>query len=127
MMTRYDNKLFDPPAPLATVKIRITGNGDAVPDVLMLLDSGADVTLIPRSAVVTLGITINPEVSYELMGFDGSISIARAVRLDLIFLRQIFRGQYLLIDQDWGVLGRDILNYVSLVFDGPHLTWSEQK
>lgn len=44
------------------------------------------------------------------MAFDGSISIASVVQLEMSFLRKTFRGRFLLIDQGWGVLGRDILN-----------------
>jgi hypothetical protein len=126
-MPSYDSRLFSPPAPLAKVKLRIIEGSAEISDVLMLLDSGADVSLIPGSAIDTLGIEINPEETYELMGFDGNISVAPVVRLDLIFLRQVFRGQYLLVDQIWGVLGRDILNHLALLFDGPNLTWSETK
>jgi len=45
----------------------------------------------------------------------------------MIFLNRTFRGRFLLIDQEWGVMGRDILNLVSLLLDGPNLTWSEHK
>ncbi len=90
------------------------------------LDSGADVTLLPQAAVDQLGISAGPGEGYELMGFDGSVSVARAVWLDLLFLRRSFKGRFLLIDQEWGLLGRDTLNHVSLLFDGPRLSWSEQ-
>ena len=36
-------------------------------------------------------------------------------------------GRFLLTDQEWGLIGRDVLNHVSLLFDGPGLNWSEQK
>ncbi len=44
----------------------------------------------------------------------------------LIFLNKAFRGRYLLIDGDHGVLGRDVLNSVALVIDGPHQEWSQK-
>jgi hypothetical protein len=59
------------------------------------------------------------------MGFDGSKSVAQAVQLDLLFLGRAFRGRFLLIDQACGILGRDILNHVAILLDGPQLTWSE--
>jgi len=40
----------------------------------MLLDTGADVTLIPKSAVDQLGVVHGSEEECELMGFDGSRS-----------------------------------------------------
>jgi hypothetical protein len=91
----------------------------------MLLDSGADVTLIPQAAVSMLGVAAVPDRHYELIGFDGNMSFAPVVRLELVFCGRTFRGQFLLIDQKWGILGRNVLNAVALLFDGPHLTWDE--
>jgi hypothetical protein len=76
--------------------------------------------------VNALGVTVHSGTAYKLMGFDGSRSVAQAVQLDLLFLRRTFRGRFLLIDQVWGIVGRDILNHVAILLDGPHLTWSEQ-
>jgi len=87
----------------------------------MLLDTGADVTLLPRECVNQLQIPIDPSQAYELMGFDGTRSTAIAVHLDLIFLGLTFRGRFLMIDQPDGVLGRNILNHLNLAFDGPRL------
>jgi hypothetical protein len=126
-MPAYDASIFNPPAPLARVTIRSQDNGNTVSGVPMLVDSGADVTLIPQSYVNQLGLSIDPEEGYELMAFDGSTSIARVVRLDLIFLRRVFRGRFLLINQESGILGRDILNHLSLLLDGPQLSWEESR
>jgi hypothetical protein len=92
----------------------------------MLIDCGADVTLIPQAVVNGLGVTVDSGTTYELMGFDGSKSVAQAVQLDLLFLKRAFRGRFLLIDQVWGIVGRDVLNHVAILLDGPHLIWSEQ-
>jgi hypothetical protein len=54
-MPAYDASLFMPPAPVARVTLRHPETGARLPDVLMLMDSGADVTLIPRDAVSRLG------------------------------------------------------------------------
>jgi predicted aspartyl protease len=126
-MPAYDSNLFNPPAPLARVTIRHPSSGATVSDVPMLLDTGADVTLLPQVFIEQLGIRVDSNEGYELMGFDGNTSIARVVEVDLLFLRRAFKGRFLLINQEWGLLGRDVLNHVSLVFDGLHLDWSEQK
>ena len=47
-MPRYDDVRFSPPAPVAAVTVRVPLTGDAVADVPMLIDTGADVTLTPR-------------------------------------------------------------------------------
>jgi hypothetical protein len=126
-MLAYDTTLFDPPAPLARVTIRHPLSGAIVSDVPMLLDTGADVTLLPQAFVEQLGIISDSNEGYELKGFDGNVSVARVVEVDLLFLRRAFKGRFLLIDQDWGLIGRDVLNHVSLLFDGLRLDWSEQK
>ena len=93
----------------------------------MLLDSGADVTLIPQMALSRLNITSVQDKRYELIGFDGNTSFAPVVQLELIFCRRTFRGQFLLINQEWGILGRNVLNSVPLLLDGPNLTWSDKR
>lgn len=35
------------------------------------------------------------------------------------------RGQFLLIDQVYGILGRNVLNAISLTMDGPKRQWRE--
>ena len=126
-MPAYDETWFDPPAPLARVILRNPHNAVTVSDVPMLLDSGADVTLIPMTVAVQIGLSVDAEESYELIAFDGSISTASVVQLEMSFLHKTFRGRFLLIDQEWGVLGRDILNLLTLLLDGPNLSWSEQR
>lgn len=65
-----------------------------VSDVLVLLDTGADVTLLPRPAVERLGVPLLTDQRYELMSFDGSKSFAPVVMLDLLFLKRAFCGRY---------------------------------
>jgi len=125
-MPRYDASRHDPPAPLANVTLRDIATGKLIADVQLLVDSGADVTLLPRAAVERLGVRIATDAGYELVGFDGSRSTARAVDLDMIFLTKAYRGRYLLIDGAEGVLGRDVLASVALLLDGPAQEWSEQ-
>jgi hypothetical protein len=43
----------------------------------------------------------------------------------MLFLRRVFRGPYLLIDNETGVLGRDVLNHLTLLLDGPQQRWSQ--
>ena len=126
-MPVYDDQFFNPPAPLARVTLRNSGDGNTVTDVPMLIDSGADVTLVPERSVTLLGATVDPEAGYEVMGFDGRKSVAQVVSLELIFLRRAFRGRFLVGHQEWGILGRDVLNHVAVLLDGPQLVWDEKK
>ena len=124
-MPAYDARQFDPPAPLARITLRIPNNGATISGVPMLLDSGADVTLVQRSFVDQLGAIPDPNTTYEVYAFDGTVTFAQVVDIDLVFLNRSFRGRFLLTDEDVGILGRNVLNQISLLLDGPRLRWSE--
>ena len=126
-MPNYDSTRFEPPAPLAIVTLRNPLDSSFRAEALMLLDSGADVTLLPQAAVVQLGIPLVSDSLYQLAGFDGTTSLSPVVQLDILFLGKAFRGQFLLIDREWGVIGRNLLNYLRILLDGPQLNWKEVK
>ena len=122
-MEAYDAARFDPPAPLALVTVTSEQPGVEIRDVPMLLDTGADVSPLPRSPVASLVVPAAAARLYELEAFDGSRSSAPAVTAEIQFLGKSFRGQFLLIDGWYGILGRNVLNNVSLLFDGPSRSW----
>lgn len=78
-MPPYDDRFFAPPAPLLHVRLRNPESGTTVPDVLLLIDTGADVTLLPHAAVNAAGIE-QTGTSYELQAFDGRSHSAGVVR-----------------------------------------------
>jgi hypothetical protein len=125
-MPAYDDRLFSPPAPVVQVKLRHPASGKDQSDISMLMDSGADVTLIPKSAADSLEFE-RSITKYELVAFDGATSVSEAVHAELFFLGRVFKGQFLVIDQETGVLGRDILNHICVLLDGPNLQWEEQR
>ena len=55
-MPVYDESRFDPPAAVANVSVVDPDRAENIADVPMLIDSGADATLLPRSAIISLGI-----------------------------------------------------------------------
>jgi hypothetical protein len=124
-MPRYDASHHEPPAPVASVTLRNPNNALSVSPQLLLIDSGADLTLIPRQAVEAMGISLDPAALYQVASFDGTKSFMPFAELDLIFLKRVYRGKYLLIDAPIGVLGRDVLNHIRLLLNGPALEWSE--
>ena len=124
-MPSFDTSSYDPPAPVAMVTLRRSGEGDLVGDVALLIDTGADMTLLPRWALARLGVAPQPNITYEIFDFEGGRSTAQAVDLDMIFLNKAFRGRYLLTNEQHGILGRDVLNTLRVLFDGPSQQWSE--
>jgi hypothetical protein len=57
-------------------------------------------------------------VSYDAIQFEPPA---------LTFCHRTFQGQFLLFDQAWGSIGRNVLNLVPLVLDGPNLMWDETR
>jgi hypothetical protein len=124
-MQAYESARFHPPAPLALVVVKSQQTDTVIQDVPVLLDTGADVSLLPRSHV---GALVTPDAQqYELQAFDGRKSTAPAITVELQFLGKSFRGKFLLSDDWHGVLGRNVLNNLSLLFNGPSRTWTEQR
>lgn len=111
---------------MATVSLRAPDNKNNVVDVQMLIDTGADLTLIPERHIAALKMTADQSDGYELEGFDGSKTIAPTVQLDLTLLRRTFRGRFVVIDSQTGILGRNVLNHFAIVLDGPGLNWQER-
>lgn len=121
-MTKY-SETYNPSAPIANITLRNPESLESVHNVSMLLDTGSDITLVPRSFCVQIGAAASKSRFLELEAFDQSKSIAFYVRLDLIFLNKIFRGNFLVYDQTEGIIGRDILNKFSILFRGPTHEW----
>ena len=124
-MPAYESSRCDPPAPVAEVILRNRDSGASESGILMLIDTGADISLVPRTVIDKLGITVDQNNAYELIGFDGRRTTSPAVEMDMIFLRKRFRGKYIVVDDDWGVLGRDVLAALTILLDGPRQQWLE--
>jgi hypothetical protein len=120
-MPAYDSSRFDPPASVVLVTVRRTDNGEEVAAVPMLMDTGADISLVPEWVIEALQIEPSGESVYELENFIGETIVTAAVFLDVVFCQRRFRGQYVSIEQEWGILGRNVLNTVPLLLNGPAL------
>lgn len=123
-MMKYDES-FVPPAPVAIVTLRKIETGERIKEIPMLLDTGSDITLLPYSSLKSLDIKPVQDESFKLQGFDGSQTSAEVFYLQVIFLGKRFTGKYCVIEDEIGIIGRDILNRVSILFDGLNLSWQE--
>lgn len=122
-MTPYDEQHYQPPAPVALLTLRTLDERNvSIANVLALVDTGADVTLLPQWAVEQLGLTPQAGDGVQLAWFDGSLRSAESVELEASFQggRQ---GGYAVIDQPHGIVGRSLLNHFRFLFDGPAKTW----
>ena len=99
-MPAYDSIFFQSPAPMALVTVRSLEADMRVPNVPMLIDSGASVSLLTRSSIAKLLNVAQVTQQVELEGFDGTKSWAPVIHLELFFLGKSFRGQFALIDEE---------------------------
>lgn len=121
-MPAYEGDSFVPPASVARATIR-GPSGRSQSAVPFLLDSGADVSILPRSVAEAAAAVIRPS-EVAIRTYDGSESICDLAELSVEFLRFRFQGEFLVADAEYGVLGRNILNLLRLTLDGPALNWS---
>lgn len=127
-MIPYDGQSYQPPAPVAFLTLRtLDGRDQTLSNVPVLIDTGADVTLLPRWAVEQLGLIPLADGSVKLAWFDGSIRSIDSVELEASFHGGRFQGRYALIDQPHGIVGRNRLNHFRLLFDGPARSWQRVK
>jgi hypothetical protein len=122
-MPAYDDR-YAPAAPVAMVRLQHPDRGESIVDIPMLIDSGADATLLPKSSVMALGL-IGTGEKYRLEAFDGTTNESEAVQAVLVFLNKTFRGRFLQVESEVGVIGRNVLNRVRLLLDGPAQRWDE--
>ena len=122
-MTAYDGERYSPAAAVATVSVRDLASGATVDEVSMLLDSGADISALPKAVVDALALSVGDR-AYEVMAYDNSARECPTVGAEVVFMRGHFKGQFIVLDQDVGVLGRNILNHLVVTLDGPRLEWN---
>ena len=119
-MMKYSDDYL-PSAPVARVTIRNPETNESISDVAMLLDTGADITILPRAICEQIGLSSDSQE--EVQGFDGRISNVEVVQASLIFHNKLFQGRFFLYDSEEGILGRDVSNAFTILLDGPNSEW----
>jgi predicted aspartyl protease len=84
----------------------------------MLVDSGADCTLVPAATVRQLGLPLIDTIGLVGVGGTYRRATVHAAVVELGDLRVIARVVAFL---DEAILGRDIMNQAVVVLDGPRL------
>ena len=121
-MIRYSyNQQITPPAPFVHVSIRPPERGIAVSGLPALLDTAADITVIPARVAEELQLIPLDEV--PIGGFDGRVSWVSTFLVQLA-LRQSPPKVIRVVasrDEPYVLLGRDVLNDYRAILDGPLL------
>lgn len=125
-MFPYDEMDFEPPAPLAETKVLAPGRDSPIQTVKMQLDSGSDMTCVPKK--VTSRLRTLDYGSVVAVDFGGHQSTYRTVFISFSFAGFDFKNiEALEIEGDFGLFGRDVLNKLMLSLDGPNLKWSAKQ
>lgn len=113
---------FDPPAPFMDIVIAASNDPERWSKVGALLDTGAEVSIIPRQTVYKLELSPYAEMIIE--AFDG-----RRQRVDLYAVAlevagtRLFPIRAVAYFTSYVLLGRDVLNRFLTTLDGPHLSF----
>ena len=111
------NTSINPPAPF--LPVRISNLADVEPVSLQAqVDTGADITAIPAQLIDRLGLVPADEIEVE--GYDGHRSAIYCydVILHIDGLRVVGLST-IAFAEDHVLLGRDILNLLRVLLDGP--------
>ena len=116
-MYNYDSR-FDPPAPVFPVQV-----SSPVSPALTLsafVDSGSDATVIPRSIIQNLRLR---RLRYaRVQGFGSGVE--RSPVFSLLISVERHEPEIIEViawDEDYVLLGRDIINHWQVLLDGPGL------
>ncbi len=110
-----------PPAPFVKVVLRNPVTGAELGDLPAQLDTAADRTIVPEALVKALAL---PQVGAVQLGAFGGAIYTAPVYAALLGVHD-FQVNALKVaahaDEDWVLLGRDVLNSFRVVLDGPQL------
>jgi predicted aspartyl protease len=115
----YDERL-EPPAPVLDLRIGPPA-GEAATAFQALVDTGADCTLVPEATARALRLPAIGEMWIEGVAGASRRATVHAARVEFAGVCRTARVVSL---GDEAILGRDLLNGVVALFDGPALTLS---
>ena len=118
MITRYSRNYF-PPAPAAQVVIAVPIENTRTEPISAFIDTGADATLVPLNYLLNVDAPRTEEMMISSQWGEG--------RRVWLYLVNIQIGEILISDievvgdemSDEIILGRDVLNQLRLLLDGP--------
>lgn len=116
------NKSLDPLAPFASISIYHPDKPNAVRSMRAKLDTGADISLLPTATVHDLSLRIVSRILAE--AYDGNQTLLNSYEAALqVEGADLGRVEMVaLAQEDYALLGRDVLNRFVISLDGPALT-----
>ena len=110
-----------PPAPFLPVRLAsLAEHSDSI-SIQAKLDTGADLTAIPAALIERLHLVSAGEIEVE--GYDGRRATIQAYDVNLQIDQLTVVGLLVIgFGEDYVLLGREVLNRLRLLLDGPSLT-----
>ena len=113
------SKNFNPPAPVIEISVSAPLSMDAI-SLTALVDSGADITTIPEPIITRLKLR---RVDFSLVSGFGKGVIEASVYSATLSIEGILRSKIWRIlgwNEDYALIGRDLLNQLITVLNGPN-------
>jgi predicted aspartyl protease len=116
-LTTY-NITVEPPAPFLTINLSSIHRGEPSATIECLVDTGADISVIPLSLAEKLNLA--PIGVMLVEGFDGEQRQLPLFAIDITLETRRLTGiEVVTYATNHGILGRDVLNRLRLLLDGP--------
>lgn len=116
LLFEYDNR-YEPPAPVATIRLVGVGSRVQTVQVQALLDSGADATMIPESILRQIGAMLQDTAQMR-----GVNDVVRRVKLYDVLVEVANQRMRILAvampPHSTVIVGRDVLNRLKVTLDG---------
>ena len=117
MNYEYDKSNYDPPAPVLPVTVRVPGGSIKQVTTEALVDTGADITCLPRALIKAL--LAERASSYDVFGINGvPIGPADSYFLEFEIASTKFMLEVIAVG-DEPILGRNLINEFTLNLHGP--------
>lgn len=112
---------YHPPMPMIDLAVGLP-LGETVVDLQAIVDSGADATMIPVRYLQQVGARRSRKAIMRGVSGEGMLIDLYAVAVRLGPYRQGFVEVIGVVDGDETIIGRDILNHLSVTLNGPAMT-----
>ena len=116
-MIAYDTR-HNPPAPMAQVTIANAMQRRRHRNALALLDTGSDITAIPRSLASEIQLYPIGQIRLENVQAQTQKVLTYAVQLTVAEMT-VPRLEVILTGLDYVILGRDVLHRLNVFLNGP--------
>jgi predicted aspartyl protease len=113
----YDNRRYNPPAPVIPITVHVPGNSTNQVKTDALVDTGADITCLPKALIDALGA--EPASCYDVFGINGKfIGPAESYFLEFEIAVTKKLVEVIAVSDD-PILGRNLVNEFTLQLHGP--------